>query len=108
MIEELTLEIERAELKKPEIPEEIVRGWLQSFRSGDKNDPAFREKLVRTFVADVVVGPEEIHLFYNTTESGPYSVSVRPADWKDRIGARTRTPSIIDGFIVVKIKRPGR
>lgn len=101
-MDELTVEIEKAELKRPMIPEEIVRGWLLSFRSGDKDDPFFRKRLLQTFVADVIVGPEAVTVVYNTNEKEPYTgVCVRPSEWGERIG--TRTPQVIDGRIVLRI-----
>ena len=102
-MDELAVEIERAQLKRPVIPEEIVRGWLQSFRSGDKNDPTFRKRLLQTFVADVIVGPEAVTIVYNTNEKEPStSVCVRPSEWSQCI--RTQTPEIIDGRIVLRIR----
>lgn len=70
-MDELALEIQRAELKRPFVPEEIVRGWLLSFKSGDREDPAFRERLLKAFVTSVTIFPEEIEIVYNTTEKGP-------------------------------------
>ena len=103
-MDELTVEIERAQLQRPAVPEEIVRGWLQSFRSGDKNDQTFRKRLLQTFVADVIVGPEAVTIVYNTNEKEPStSVCVRPSEWGERLG--TQTPEIIDGRIVLRIFR---
>lgn len=102
-MDELTVEIERAQLQRPAVPEEIVRGWLQSFRSGDKNDQTFRKRLLQTFVADVIVGPEAVTIVYNTNEKEPStSVCVRPSEWSQCIG--TQTPTVIDGRIVLRIR----
>ena len=102
--DELAVEIERAELQRPMIPEEIIRGWLQSFRSGDKDDPAFRRRLLQTFVADVTVGPEEIVIRYNTTEKGPSRCS-DTARRPHLADLYTNTPDIILGRIILRIKR---
>ena len=102
--DELAVEIERAELQRPMIPEEIIRGWLQSFRSGDKDDPAFRRRLLQTFVADVTVGPEEIVIRYNTTEKGPSRCS-DTARCPHLADLYTNTPDIILGRIILRIKR---
>ena len=104
LMDELTVEIERAQLQRPVVPEEIIRGWLQSFRSGDKDDPLFRKRLVQTFVADVIVSPEEIVITYNTTEKGPHTCSYT-APKVDLAGRCTNTPEIISGWIVLRIKR---
>ena len=106
LIEELAVEVEKAELRKPEIPAEVVRAWLKSFQEGNKKDPALRKRMVRTFVDDVLVGPEEITIAYNTTEKEPCSVSARLGDWKQRNRARTREPLVVGGKILLKIKRP--
>jgi DNA invertase Pin-like site-specific DNA recombinase len=102
---ELSLAIEQAELARPVIPEEIVRGWLQSFRAGDKNDPVFRRRLVRTFLAGVTVGPEKIVIEYNTKEKGPYSVSVQSDEWSDRSLTRTRAPYVRGSRIILVVNR---
>lgn len=70
--DELVTQISRAEIRHPLIPEEVIRGWLLSFRSGDKNSPAFRKKLVHTFVADVIVDNDQVTIFYNI-EKEPHS-----------------------------------
>lgn len=103
-MDELAVEIERAQLKRPVIPEEIVRGWLLSFRSGDKDDLTFRKRLLQTFVADVIVGPETVTVVYNTNEKEPYTgVCVRPSEWGQRIG--TQTLEIVGGLIVLRVSR---
>lgn len=102
-IDELTLEIERARLKRPLIPEEIVRGWLLSFKSGDKNDAAFRKRLVETFVSDVVVSPDEIQITYNTMEKGVRKCSRTPL--KVDLPPSYANPTIIDGQIVLRVSR---
>ena len=101
-IDELTLEIERARLKRPLIPEEIVRGWLLSFKSGDKNDATFRKRLVETFVSDVIVSPDEIQITYNTTEKGVRKCSRTPL--KVGLPPSYANPTIIDGRIVLRIR----
>ena len=101
--DELTVEIERASLQRPVIPEEIIRGWLQSFRSGDKDDPVFRRRLLQTFVADVTVSPEEIVITYNTTEKGPTRCS-GTAHEPQTVGPYPN-PTIIGGWIVLRIQR---
>ena len=102
-IDELTLEIERARLKRPVIPEEIVRGWLLSFKSGDKNDATFRKRLVETFVSDVIVSPDEIQITYNTTEKGVRKCSRTPL--KVDLPRSYSNPEIIGSRIVLRISR---
>lgn len=81
--EELVLEIERAEIKKPRLTEEVIRAWLRSFRDGDVNDAAFRQRLVDTFIARIEVRNDQAMIFYNIRENGPHSkVRVRPECWR--------------------------
>ena len=103
-IEALQLEIDRAELKRPEIPEAIVRGWLQSFRGGDVTDPVFRKRLVSTFVASVTVGPERVTVAYNTTQKEPSACS-RTAQPPQTVGPYPNTPAVAGGFILVTFLR---
>lgn len=101
--DELAVEIERASLQRPVIPEEIIRGWLQSFRSGDKDDPTFRRRLLQTFVADVTVGPEDVTIRYNTTEKGPSRCSGTAQE--PHMADRYPNPDVIGNMIILHIKR---
>ena len=51
------------------LTEPDVIAWLESFRSGDLSDPAFRQHLIDTFVNSVYVYDDKIVLFYNTKSS---------------------------------------
>lgn len=102
-IDSVTLEIERARLQRPVVPEPLVRGWFESFRSGDKDDPLVRKRLVETFVDEVIVGPEDIWITYNTYEKGP----TRGASTTLKVG-RTLPyshPEIVDGRVLLRIRR---
>lgn len=88
--DELSIEISKAEIRHPIIPEDVVRGWLLSFRKGDKDDPAFRKKLIETFVSDVIVKNEEIIIFYNI-EKEPHSKCSNTARLVDPRGLEPRT-----------------
>lgn len=102
--DDLSLRIRKAELVRPEIPESTIRAWLESFRSGDKDDPAFCQKLVQTFVAQVVVTPEHVVIFYNI-EKEPYPKS---SDTAPRLDLAERYPNfsgpvVIDGYIMLRV-----
>ena len=101
----LTVEIERAQLERPVIPEDVVRGWLLSFRSGDKDDPLFRRRLLQTFVSDVTIGPEDIVIRYNTIEKGPSRLSSDTAHCPHIPDPYPNTPEVINGRIVLRISR---
>ncbi len=102
--EELLVEIERAEMKKPRLTSEAVGAWLRSFRNGDTKDAAFRQRLVDTFIARIEVRNGQAMIFYNIQEKGPHSkVRVRPEWWRSRSRTRTFEPFVVDGYIVLPI-----
>ena len=83
--EQLVLEIQRAEIKRPRLTHEVVEAWLRSFRVGDVTDDDFRARLVDTFIARVELRNDEALIFYNIREKGPHSrVRVRPEWWRWR------------------------
>lgn len=104
-IDEISVEIDRAQLQRPIIPKEMVRGWLQSFRTGDTTDPAVRRRILQTFVAEVIVGEDEITIAYNTTAKEPQSVRLRPDNWSYRNGGRTGI-RVTSGYILITVTRP--
>lgn len=80
--EQLVVELQRAEIKRPRLTEKVVRAWLCSFRDGDVTDDDFRARLVDTFIARVEVRNDEALIFYNIREKGPHSkVRVRSEWW---------------------------
>lgn len=102
--EDLIAEIERAKIKKPRLTAEVIEAWLKSFRNGDKDDAAFRQRLVDTFIARIEVKNGEALIFYNIKENGPHSsVRIRPEWWSDRNRIRTREPFVADGYIILPI-----
>lgn len=83
--EELTLEIQKADIKRPRLTREVVEAWLRSFRAGDVLDDDFRRRLVDTFIARVDVRNDEALIFYNIREKGPHAkVRVQPEYWSIR------------------------
>lgn len=98
--------LRKAELVRPEIPESTIRAWLESFRSGDKDDPTFRQKLVQTFVAQVVVTPEHVVIFYNI-EKEPYPKSSDTAPRLDAVewypNNSDTGPVVIGDYIVLRV-----
>lgn len=102
--EELVLEIERTEIKKPRLTEDVVGAWLRSFRDGDVDDAAFRQRLVDTFIARIEVRNGQAMIFYNIKENEPHSkVRVRSEWWSPRSRTRTREPFVADGYIILPI-----
>lgn len=103
--DQLELEIARAEVQHPLIPETMIRGWLLSFRSGDKESPAFRKKLVETFVADIIVENDQVTIFYNIeNESGSKcSSTTRLVELAKSYANTDRRPFIADRWIVLRV-----
>jgi site-specific DNA recombinase len=83
--EEQELEGKIAELaiKKPPLTRKLISAWLNSFKAGDVEDPAFQRRLLDTFVARVDVKNGETRVYYNVSGEGSDTISVveRPA-WK--------------------------
>ena len=87
---DLEAEIRQAEYERPTVPREAVEGWLRSFKMGDKKDPAFRKRLVETFVARVDVYKDKAVIYYNITEKRAASgVRIRPVTWTFQVCSRT-------------------
>ena len=81
----LEVELARAEIKRPRLTGEMIGAWLRSFRDGDLNDAAFRQRLVDTFIARIEVKNGRALVFYNIREKGPHSdidVRVQSDCWK--------------------------
>lgn len=100
-IDELTVQVEAAKLKRPIIPKEIIRGWMESFRSGDRDDPNVRRKMLDAFVAAVEVGEDAVTIAYNTTEKEPHTFCLRSSNWKLRNG--TQNIMVKDGYILLRV-----
>ena len=102
--EQLVLEIQRAEIKRPRLTHEVVEAWLRSFRVGDVTDDDFRARLVDTFIARVELRNDEALIFYNIREKGPHSrVRVRPEWWSPRDGTRTPKIIVLRDYVVLRI-----
>ena len=102
--EQLVIEIAHAEIKKPRLTREVIEAWLRSFRSGDVEDAAFRQRLVDTFIAWVEVKNGEALIFYNIKEPD----STRVFEYHPIGGARGvvlehHKPVVADGFIILPI-----
>lgn len=106
--DDLLLRIDKAALHTVRVPEEAVRAWLHSFRDGDTTDPVFRRRLVDTFVADVVVGPEELTVVYNAKNRTPSECSdmVRLVKDRERYPNTGRGPVVSGAFILLSVYRP--
>lgn len=69
--ENLEIELSKLKIKTPEITRDDMISWLQSFRDGSLNDARFCKRMVNTFIQNIVVFPDRIVVFYNTTKKAP-------------------------------------
>lgn len=98
--EELELEIAAMELKKPRLTEKTIKAWLNSFRIGDVEDPAFQERLLDTFVARVEVKNGEARVFFNVSGEGSVTITqVELPSWKPNTSIE-----VIPGYILLYIQ----
>ena len=107
--QDLLLELKRAEVRSLRLSREDVVLWLKSFQNGDKDDPAFRKKLLETFVARVDVFDEKLVIFYNVSEKCKQkrivprcSSTTRLLDNSDLYPNR---PTFFHGYIVLVVMR---
>lgn len=57
--------IEHAKLNAPKSTKQKIIYWLEKFRDGDINDPAYRKSIVDLFIYGAVVTPDVITIAYN-------------------------------------------
>lgn len=65
--ESISLLITKESATKPIIPREYIESWLISFKSGNILDEEFCKKLIRTFVAEVIVYSDYAVVICNAT-----------------------------------------
>ncbi|MEA5004728.1 MAG: recombinase family protein [Christensenella sp.] len=63
--EDLKLSILQAELEKPLLSKEKVVFWISRFKDGDTESPAFRQRLIDSFVNSVYLFDDKVVLTYN-------------------------------------------
>lgn len=67
---QISLQISKKEIEKPQLTAELVSDWLFSFCAGDVTDPAFRKKLLETFVSRVDIWTDHAIVYFNYTGQG--------------------------------------
>ena len=95
-------EIARENIKKPLIPEDALRQWLISFRSGSVTDDAFCDRMVRTFIDSVTLVPDHAVVAFNATEPGVGLCSTELHEL-DFMRLRTNTPEVFWPFILLRV-----
>ncbi len=75
--------IVQEEIITPKVTKNQVIFWLEQFKNGDVNDPAYQKKIIDVFVQAVFVYDDHITITYNyIDESGrPRTVSVEKGDF---------------------------
>ena len=79
--EDLKAHIAREKIQKPSITKEHVVYWLNLFKKGNVNDPAFRQRLLDVFVHSVYVYNKKIVIAYNYTDNN-HSVDFNPETFR--------------------------
>ena len=98
----LRVEIKREQIKKPLIPEEFLRQWLVSFRSGSILDDDFAEKMAETFIHSVTVYEDHVVVVFNASgeAGGNVSTSLHLVDFAH---LRSNRPVVFWPFIVLRL-----
>ena len=83
--EDITVQIAREQLRKPQLSAEQIAFFLRSFLDGDAHDPNFQERIIESLVRRVDVydegpGNRKLTVFYNLKKNNHSSVSVKCSD----------------------------
>lgn len=65
-----TLELERQKIKKPTIPREFLKMWLESYRGGDLENEDFCKQLIHAFIVGIVVSEDHSVVLLNISGEG--------------------------------------
>ena len=100
---DLQAEIARENIKKPLIPEDALRQWLTSFKSGSVTDDNFCDRMVRTFIDSVTLYDDHAVIAFNagTPDGGLCSTELRVLEYAR---LQTNTPEVILPFILLRIE----
>lgn len=98
----LRVELERARIKKPLIPETYLRQWLLSFRDGSILDDDFAERMAQTFLSSVTCFEDHVVVVFNATGEAGGSCSTSLA-LVDCTHPRSNRPVVLWPFIVLRL-----
>ena len=100
----LLVEIEKAKIKKPLVPEDFLRQWLVSFRDGSVLDDDFAERMAKTFIASVTVFDDHVVVVFNATgeDGGTVSTLLQKVDFSR---LRSNRPVALWPFIILRLPR---
>ncbi len=99
---DISASIAREKIKKPLIPEDALRQWLVSFRSGDVSDDHFCDRMVRTFIHSVTLFPDHAVVVFNATADGGGMCSTKLQE-VDFARLSTNTPEVFLPFVLLRI-----
>lgn len=99
--DDLSEKIAREADAKPMLTRGEIVYWLESFRTGDPSDPAYRRRVIDTLVAKVVVydeddGGRKLVILYNMTKNNTSTVSLSDIEEITRLKSGT----LVSGFFV--------
>lgn len=98
----LRVEIEKAQIKKPLVPEEFLRQWLLSFRDGSILDDDFAERMAQTFLSSVTCYEDHVVVVFNATGESGQLVSTLSLE-VDFTHPRSNRPVVCWPFIVLRL-----
>ena len=100
--DDLRVEIEREQIKKPLIPEDFLRQWLVSFRSGSILDDDFAEKMAQTFLHSVTCYEDHVVVVFNASDEAGSQCStlLRCVEYSH---PRSNHPTVVWPFILLRV-----
>ena len=102
--EDITVQIAREQLRKPQLSAEQIAFFLRSFLDGDAHDPNFQERIIESLVRRVDVydegsGNRKLTVFYNLKKNNHSSVSVKCSD-SESVGLPKRSVAKAADFFI--------
>ena len=68
-IETLKVELEKLKIRKPIIPRDKLKEWLEVFRSGDTDSDILNKRIIQTFISGIVVYDDHSVIIFNVSEN---------------------------------------
>ena len=93
---DLEISIAREKIEKPPLDKERIELWINRFKNGDVDDPAYRQAIDDIFVNSVFLYDDEITITYNWKD-GTKTVTLAELEAASKNTADSRTP-ILGGF----------
>ena len=68
-IETIKVELEKLKIRKPIIPRDKLKEWLEVFRSGDTDSDILNKRIIQTFISGIVVYDDHSVIIFNVSEN---------------------------------------